>query len=220
MKHLISCIMPTRNRPEWVARSLRYFEAQVCFWDRELVIVDGSDEPGAFPSYAKVIRPAKTPKIGEARNLACEYAAGDIILHWDDDDWYGPMRIHNQVSHLLESGAGLTGYNEMLFADQLLRRAWRYTHGGRYAIGTSLCYRRELWQRSAFPAVQVSEDNAFVYEHRYQLAVKNGRDIVASVHNAKTCRIADKLEAPCWRPVSYTEVVECMEGPEALACSA
>jgi hypothetical protein len=27
--------------------------------------------------------------IGYKRNVACQVARGDIVVQWDDDDWYG-----------------------------------------------------------------------------------------------------------------------------------
>jgi GT2 family glycosyltransferase len=41
---LVSCIMVTRNRPEFVLQSIRYFERQD-YANRELIIVDDGDEP-------------------------------------------------------------------------------------------------------------------------------------------------------------------------------
>lgn len=35
--------------------------------------------------------------IGEKRNLAVSNALGDIIVHWDDDDFFRPHRISSQV---------------------------------------------------------------------------------------------------------------------------
>jgi|GEM_PF-4658000 hypothetical protein len=34
---------------------------------------------------------AGRPSIGEKRNVACSLASGDIIIHRDDDDYYGPQ---------------------------------------------------------------------------------------------------------------------------------
>ncbi len=31
--------------------------------------------------------------IGAKRNLACAEARGELIAHWDDDDWYAPARL-------------------------------------------------------------------------------------------------------------------------------
>jgi hypothetical protein len=38
---------------------------------------------------------------------------------------------------------------------------WRYSGSVRYALGTSLVYRREWWRLHRFPEVQIGEDNGF-----------------------------------------------------------
>ena len=47
---------------------------------------------------------ASTEKItlGAKLNLACDYARGEIIAHWDDDDWYAPRRLSTQVEALAQ----------------------------------------------------------------------------------------------------------------------
>jgi hypothetical protein len=67
--------------------------------------------------------------IGELRNLAITQAGnvfsahlgGDIICHWDSDDWSHANRIAEQVALLQSSGAECVGYNEMLFWDERSR---------------------------------------------------------------------------------------------------
>jgi glycosyltransferase involved in cell wall biosynthesis len=49
--------------------------------------------------------------IGAKRNLGCEAARGEIIAHWDDDDYSAPGRLEDQVRRILTSGKAVTGYN-------------------------------------------------------------------------------------------------------------
>lgn len=90
---LISCIMPTAGRPQYVAQAVQYFLAQD-YPAKELVIVynNPSDLP-AMPLPANM-RPVQvnTQVIGAKRNEACRHAQGGIIAHWDDDDIYSPGR--------------------------------------------------------------------------------------------------------------------------------
>jgi glycosyltransferase involved in cell wall biosynthesis len=46
--------------------------------------------------------------LGEKRNLCCELARGEIIAHWDDDDWFAPTRLSVQVAPLLHEGAHMS----------------------------------------------------------------------------------------------------------------
>ena len=93
---LVSCIMPTRDRPEFALQAVRYFQRQD--WPAtELIIVE--DDPsllaGLLPDDPRItLVPSGTSRsIGSKRNLACELARGEIIAQWDDDDWYGPERL-------------------------------------------------------------------------------------------------------------------------------
>src|SRR4029077_3693751 len=97
--------------------------------------------------------------IGDKRNFGCERAAGEIVCHWDDDDYSAPGRLADQLNRQLDSGKNVTGYHSMRFTDG--DRWWQY-HGERnYVLGTSLCYRKEWWGMNPFKSVQVGEDNVF-----------------------------------------------------------
>jgi hypothetical protein len=108
---LISCIMPTRNRSEWVRQSLDYFARQD-YPNRELIIIDdGSDDLDAvLPSDPRIryIRSLRPISIGAKRNLGCEAAVGTIIVHWDDDDWYAPNRLSAQAAPILSGATEIT----------------------------------------------------------------------------------------------------------------
>jgi glycosyltransferase involved in cell wall biosynthesis len=47
--------------------------------------------------------------IGAKRNLACRQARGQVIAHWDDDDWYAPDRLRYQAAPIISGEADLTG---------------------------------------------------------------------------------------------------------------
>src|SRR6267154_6816708 len=90
---LASCLMPTANRRRFVPQAIRYFLAQD-FPKKELIIIDDGEEvAGDLVPEDERIRylrlPAKTV-LGEKRNRAAAEARGEIIVHWDDDDWCAP----------------------------------------------------------------------------------------------------------------------------------
>lgn len=99
-------------------------------------------------------------QIGAKRNLGCAKAQGEIIAHWDDDDFSAPERLTDQINRLRESGKSVTGYHSMKFTDG--ERWWQYAGALHYSLGTSLCYSRNYWKSNPFPAMQVGEDNALV----------------------------------------------------------
>jgi len=159
---LVSAIMPTSGRPEMAARAIECFDAQT--WpDKELVIADDPHAP-SFPEgverwdieYFRIGR----LEVGAKRNICCGRSRGEVILHWDDDDYSAPGRIADQVARLVASGKSVTGYNSMLFEGD--GELWQYTGGEECTLGTSLCYWRDYWKEHPFLSLQIGEDGDFV----------------------------------------------------------
>lgn len=169
---LVSCIMPTRDRPDFAMQAVDYFLRQD-YPERELIIVDDSlnDWQGLLPKDPRIryYRTRRDESIGVKRNRACELARGEIIVHWDDDDWYAPHRIRVQVEPLLAQEADISGLTDTVFFELDTWQFWRCkrplhrrlfvenVHGG------TLTYWRYIWQeRSRFPDRSIAEDAIFL----------------------------------------------------------
>lgn len=166
---LASCIMPTRERRRFVPFALAYFLRQD--YERcELIVVDDGDDPvgDLIPDDPRVryVRLPRAASVGAKRNLACEAARGEVILHWDDDDWYAPDRVSRQVRALAESGRDVCGTSEVRYYDPAARHAWEYRYPAelrRWVAGGTLAYRRAFWAEHRFADVDVGEDAQFVW---------------------------------------------------------
>ncbi len=165
----VSCIMPTFDRRAFIPQAIRCFQAQD-YPNLELVIVDDGDDPIAdlLPSDPRIVylRLEERRSVGAKRNYACERARGEIIVHWDDDDWYPPSRVRLQVGALAERGAEVCGTSLLYYYDREREKAWVYRYSASptpWVAGNTLAYRRETWRRSPFPDVQVGEDSQFVW---------------------------------------------------------
>jgi hypothetical protein len=201
----VSCIMPTCNRRAFVPRAIQYFLRQD-YPQRELIILDdGSDPVGdLIPADERIryIRMEKRLTLGAKRNLACEQARGDLLMHWDDDDWHAPRRITYQVEALLQADAEICGLRQMLFYDPASRHTWLYTYpaGQRpWLAGGSLLYRRSFWQRSPFPNLRVGEDTRFVWSHSLEqaLVLSDYTFYIALIHPANTS--PKKMRGSYWK---------------------
>jgi glycosyltransferase involved in cell wall biosynthesis len=166
---LVSAIMPTADRRSFVPRAIEYFRRQT-YPNKELIIVDdGADPIGDLIAQRENIiylRPPSRLSVGAKRNLACEKAHGEIILHWDDDDWHAPHRISYQVDALLNSGTDVCGINNMFFLNQSDGRTWQYSYPTNqrfWLSGSTLCYRKSFWAKHRFPEVNVGEDARFIW---------------------------------------------------------
>src|SRR5437867_149441 len=130
---LVSCIMPTRNRRAFVKQAIAYFRRQD-YPNAELIVVDdGEDAVADLVPQDDTIRyvrrgpPAMT--IGAKRNLAIELSRGELIAHWDDDDWMAPNRLSVQVSALLDHDAEICGGRSLLYYRPEAGDAWLYQFG-------------------------------------------------------------------------------------------
>ncbi len=170
---LVTAIMVTRDRPDFALQAVRYFCAQD-YANKELVVVeDGTASlAGRLPNDPR-IRYVNTGmasrSIGAMRNEACRLARGEIVAHWDDDDWYGPERLARQVAAIQVGEADITALRDGLMLDLATWRFWRCgpdlhrrlfvrdVHGG------TLVYRRRVWEEKArFPNCSLAEDAVFL----------------------------------------------------------
>jgi O-antigen biosynthesis protein len=198
--------MPTRGRPDLAAQAVEQFARQ-SYPYRELLIVDDPESP-SFPngvcgdgvSYFR--QPGR--QIGAKRNFACSVASGEVIVHWDDDDWSAPGRMCDQIERMLRFCTPVTGYHSMRFVEPAAGRTWQYSGSERYAIGTSLCYRKWYWERNPFPPFlpdNIGEDNLLVSgAARCIVSADAGDLLVARIHPAQTNR-REALAGPSWREI-------------------
>lgn len=222
---LVTCIMPTADRRAFVPQAIRCFLSQD-YAPRELVVVDdGADAIADLVPADERIRYVRVKgplSIGRKRNYACEMALGEVIVHWDDDDWSAPWRVRVQVDALQRAGAAVCGLSRLWFYDPLVRRAWEYCYPQDalpWVAGGTFCYRRELWQRSPFPDVAAGEDTCFVQSLRPAavLPLADNSFYVATVHARNTTprQVADPRFVP-----AAPEVVESLLGADLAALAA
>lgn len=200
----VSCLMPTRDRRSFVPRALRQFLEQD-YANSELVVVDDGDDPIAdlLPlelriRYFRLDRPLI---LGTKRNLTAERARGEILVHWDDDDWMAPWRLSYQVKQLRESGAEACGLARLYYHDPQAGRAWEYVYSGArpWVAGNTLCYLRSFWAKHPFAALQVGEDNDFLWRHQPRLLVHDDTNFfVGTVHGKNTS--PKRTSGGSWRP--------------------
>lgn len=100
----VSIVTPTLNREKALKRLHRLFCAQT-YPNCELVVLDDSPEPSPFFTSLgdERVRYRHSPErldIGSKRNLLADMASGDVIMHFDDDDYYAPDYVATMLRHL------------------------------------------------------------------------------------------------------------------------
>jgi glycosyltransferase involved in cell wall biosynthesis len=190
---VVSCVMPTSNRPWFVQRALTYF-LRAADLDSELIVVDDGNDPCIIPAADSRVRCIRLPgrrSIGAKRNVACEHARGTFIVHWDDDDWYAAWRIGYQVQELRRTGADVCGLDRLLYYEPVHERAWEYAYPRKrscWVAGNTLCYRKSFWMQHPFADVDVGEDWRFVSECEARRIHRHSRTgfVVGLIHEANT----------------------------------
>lgn len=166
---LISCIMPTANREKFIPQAIAYFLDQD-YPNAELIIIDDGAQSveSLIPIHPKIryfyTEPLGT--IGVKRNIACEKANGQIIMHWDDDDYYAPDWISTIVAALLSSGADIAGMNRVLFYSPITDATFMYEDTEEdkpWLCGATMTFHKSFWEKHKFADLQVGEDYDFVW---------------------------------------------------------
>jgi len=191
---LVLCIMPTRNRGRFVSRAIDCFLRQD--YPRKKLFISEEESCSNIPATAEIIY-SRTDSvvfksIGEKRNAMCAYADdGDLIAHWDDDDWHAPQRLSTQIEAMRAQYARLCGVDRLVFYNG--ERAWLFqTQRKPWLAGGTLVYERSLWKEQLFSDVSNGEDVAFVdaaYRRGVKIATLNDPSLyVAMLHDSNTTK--------------------------------
>jgi Methyltransferase domain/Glycosyl transferase family 2 len=220
---LVSCLMPTANRRDLAPRAIQHFLRQD-YPERELVIIDDGSAPIAdlIPNDPRIryIRLHQRLTIGAKHNLACEQAWGEVMVHWDDDDWMADWRISYQVAELLSRPPDtLCGLSRMYFYEPNSHRAWEYVYPLQdkpWVGGGTFCYAKDFWRRRPFPDMNEGGDTLYVWnlEHAKVAALDDNRFYVATVHSRNTS--PKKTDGPGWHPRSKTDVCAMIDNNDWL----
>jgi glycosyltransferase involved in cell wall biosynthesis len=163
----VSCIMPTRNRPQFVRQAIRSFYRQ--HWTAsELVVVDDGELSAralcdGLPRvrYVRLDRPTPT---GTKLNIGIEQSIGSIVQKFDDDDYYGAAFLTTAVAALIAAPEdALVAWDcfLVLIAGDMQPRF----SGHGWTAGGTLCFRRAVWEARPFQAEWKGSDSAFVDDH-------------------------------------------------------
>jgi glycosyltransferase involved in cell wall biosynthesis len=159
-----------------------------------VIVDDGADGVGDLvpdDPGIRYVRLSGRRVLGTKRNECVEASRGDLIMHWDDDDWMAPHRISTQVAALLANDVEVCGLKHMLFHEVATGRTWLYRYPAarrKWLAGGSMLYTRDFWRRARFPASQVGSDTKFVWRHdlRRAAVVDDLGIYVALIHPGNT----------------------------------
>lgn len=203
MEPLISCIMPTYNRRAFVPHAIRYFLRQD-YPHKELIILDDGEDciQDLIPDHP-LIRYERLPgklTLGTKMNMACSMAKGNIIANWDDDDWYAPHRLSYQATAMQVASTYMCGINRLLYLDLQSKQTYEYIYPANqriWLLGSSLCFRKDYWQKNPFAEINVGMDGLFVWSTTRE-HVQVMEDHTFSVHMIHPNNVSPKRTDTGW----------------------
>jgi len=130
--NLVSVVIPTRGRPDLLARAVDSVRTQTHPSLEIIVVVDGPDPAtegvlGAIdePRLHPIAQPASVGA-AEARNVGVRAAIGEWVAFLDDDDEWLPTKLERQLATIAASGvAEPIGFCPIVIRTERGRRAWR-----------------------------------------------------------------------------------------------
>jgi O-antigen biosynthesis protein len=187
-KASVSCVMATRNRPEFVRRALANFSAQTHAPSELIVIDDGEDAVKHLCDAPSVryIRTAGKTSLGAKLNLGVEQASSEYIIKWDDDDWHHAelnttlldalLRSANPDRVLVACGCVLV----FIAGETFLRR----TPMG-LTVGGTLTFTKSSWRRTPFRDVGLEEDYWFRMDTGAEIVRVNRPELYVVVRHGR-----------------------------------
>lgn len=210
---MVSAVMPTKGRPQLAARALECFLSQT-YEPKELVILDDEQDrsfsDGVEHPQVRYVLESLLLNIPQKRNAVNALAKGEVIVHFDSDDFSMPTRITDQVARMELSDKAVTGYHSILFHVEHSGQARKYVGSIDKAVGTSLCYRKSWWEAHPFDeAWPTGSDYHFVkvaYQAGQLISVDGGSMIVARIHDDNTSKKNENGLA--YKPVDRSSIPE------------
>jgi glycosyltransferase involved in cell wall biosynthesis len=199
----VTVICPTMpSRKEWLPKAIDCFLSQDYEGIAELIIVADPDPEAHAAEIMLSCEPCHpmrdgskrsviicTGSIGAKRNAGCEAAAGEIIVHLDDDDHSGPGRLTDQVKRLIETGKSVTGYHSMRFTDG--SGWWKISNPAYWAFDASLCYTKAFWEAHRFDEINDGLEASFraaAIREKQFISVDAGEMMHCSIHPDNTSK--------------------------------
>jgi glycosyltransferase involved in cell wall biosynthesis len=173
---VITVVITTKNRMTLLLRAIDSVLNQT--WrSLELIVVDdGSDLPVVLPHSdprLRLIRNDTSRGLSEARNIGFRAASGEYLCMLDDDDWYLPHKLEQQLSFLRANPDVDLVFSRVIVRDALGRDRHYLGLDHVHSAAINLCafniihpasvlFRKKVFDNVQFdPAVRKYEDTLF-----------------------------------------------------------
>ena len=213
----VTIITGTWNREAFLPAIHACVRAQT-YQNFEWIVLDDSDQPSEELrsrtwKKLKYIYSDERITLGEKRNRMVAQAEGEIIVNFDDDDYYGPDYVEKRVESIRESGCQLSimsGFfvhqlntGHLGFYRTLVKEGPAYQFGQNgvqfvnlanvnipfihLCFGWSFVYYKSLWEKVKFQDITMFEDREFTrkcLEHtKIDFYESKSIDAIHAIHN-------------------------------------
>lgn len=179
-KPFVSVITPTYNRRRFLKSSINVMAQQEYPHDRIewIILDDGTDKvedlfhPENLPKkFPKVHYEYSSEKllIGQKRNKLNDLAKGDIIIAWDDDDYYFPDRISHVVQKFQANPrVELAGSSKIFMYYYDIKTIYEIgPYGPNHATNGTMAWRKSYSNRSRYDeTVTHAEEKSFLQDYK------------------------------------------------------
>jgi glycosyltransferase involved in cell wall biosynthesis len=171
-------VITCTNRPLFFNNLINNFRRQR-YNAKELIIILNNDsmnlanyrrKASLFPNIKVFRKPAKF-SLGSCLNYGIGKANYSIIAKFDDDDYYSPNYLNEQVGALHRTGAGIVGKGAHLkfFQGKRLLVITTPSQKNKFVnsvAGGTLLFKRQLHKRIRFASRSLGEDQDFIRRTR------------------------------------------------------
>lgn len=122
-------------------------------------------------SRVLTLQEPRTSTLGDCLNLLVQHADSEYCTKWDDDDFYGPLYLSDQVNAIMFSSAEIVGkrahYMHLESANATILRNPQLEHRFVDSVaGPTIFGKRTVFQSIPFASVTLGEDTRFLRDVR------------------------------------------------------
>lgn len=190
----VSLLVPTKNRHQFLENILRNFYRQD--YPKELMeLIIGDDGECLMEKdipkndNIKYYKFEDNITLGEKRNRLCSLATGDIIMFFDDDDFYPSCKVSHYVDKLKKSNKiDLVGSSIMYVYFVKQDKILKFGPNGRYhSTCAGIAFKKNFFKKHKFPHVNKAEEKGFLKRFRIPMIQMDPlKSILVIAHNKNT----------------------------------
>lgn len=190
----VSVICPTYNRRSFLIYLIHQYDYQTYPKDRmELIIIDDSPENNSdiipVRDDIRYIYLEEKIILSEKRNMLNNEAKGDIIVCFDDDDYYAPDRVEHAVEKLTKNNADLAGSSVLHIYFPELEQIYEYgPYGDNHATNGTMAYTKKYCEKHKYASdKKVAEEGSFTENFKEKLIQLDPKKVMLCIsHHENT----------------------------------